>query len=263
MQNTFEFLNCKFKTRIMPATYVRFLTPRERALNRLGMLCFDCIYYVTCGGFVLELIIVLVLNCALFLYNNGWYKVVVPLIIAFTFSITAYFTIEALVVDSPEIFFEQLDQCFISNVSDAIIGLNPCTVNFKYEWVPAGINPSFSENRLVSVEITQLSSNVANTNFTACELLAQAVSASLSVGSSRCFKLVALYAGYREAFDCAEVSSQKPFPGVSATSCFTLFEPKSSHSISVVATVLFALGLLMVICPSLVACMLASFAFDD
>ena len=211
----------------------------------------------------MELVIVLCLQCAEFLYDRGRYKCVMPFTIAYALIVTTYFTIESLVVDSPQVFFEQLDQCLITNVSEAIIGLNPCSVSFKYEWVPAGINPSLSENRLVSVEASQLSSNVANTNLTACQLLAQAVSASLSVGPSRCFQLVALYAGYREAFDCAEVFSQKPIPGVSPTSCFTLFEPKSSHSLSVVASVLFALGLLMVTCLSLVVCLLASVVIDN
>ena len=232
-------------------------------MNWLGIFCCDCVYFFTCRGFLLEVIFAMFVYSAALVFEDERHRFMIPLIIACAFCVTTYFTIEALVADSPEIFFEQLDQCLITNVSEAIIGLNPCSVSFQYEWVPAGINPSLSENRLVSVETTQFSSNVANTNLTACEPLAQAVNVSLSVGSSRCFKLVALYAGYREAFDCAEVSSQKPFPGVSATSCFTLFEPKSSHSISVAASVLFALGLLMVICPCFGVCAIASIAFDS
>lgn len=170
----------------------------------------------------------------LILVHNRRYKFTIPLILALTISSSTWFTIEFLVANSPEVLFERLARCQVTNVSAAATP-NPCSVSFEYDWIPQGFNPSKFKDRLVSVERVQLAPAAANISFDDCISLANEVNASLVVGESNCFKLSEVYAGYRRAFDCASVSAGSESPGSLALPCFTLFAPRSSHQVSTVS----------------------------
>lgn len=189
-------------------------------------------------------------SCALFLFQDCRIVYVLPFFLALNVCAIAWLAIELTLAEAPENLFIRLSSCQVLNISDTIPSVNPCLISFEYEWLPEGINAAEISARLISTETFQLADTTQNITLAACQLLAENMSSSIEIGSSACYRLDELYEGYRDAINCAETLSGS-LPGISSSACFTLLAPKSTHEVEILAAVLFACGLLTLLCPAI------------